>query len=109
MKINVDKTHAVWLGCKANSSEHLCKDLNLSWVNRFTLLGIEFDSNLNITVLLNYEKKIYEIEKIFVQYKKYNLTLIGKVTVIRTLAIPKMVYLLTCLPSPDKNTLKRLT
>ena len=49
---------------------------------------------------LNYRSKINDIEKVLVRYQKYDLSLIGKVTVIKTIAIPKLVYLLTVLPSP---------
>ena len=35
-------------------------------------------------------------------YRKFNL--IGKVNVIKTLALPKLVYLFTILPNPDNST-----
>ena len=37
-------------------------------------------------------------------YKKFNLSLIGKVNVIKTLALPKLVYLFAVLPNPDNST-----
>ena len=88
----------MWLGSKLNSEEILCEDIAVSWVTRFILLGMEFDTNLQEMVKINYENKILEIEKIFNLYEKHKLSLIGKITVIKTLAIPKIVYLLTTLP-----------
>ena len=41
-----------------------------------------------------------EIENVLKAYSTRLLSLIGKITVIKTLAIPKLVYLLTVLPSP---------
>ena len=37
-----------------------------------------------------------------------NLSIIGKVTVIKTLALPKLVYLLTVLPNPDQKIMNRI-
>ena len=42
------------------------------------------------------------MEKLFLHYSKINLSLLGKITVIKTLAVPQLVYLLTVLPSPGK-------
>ena len=52
----------------------------------------------------NFDQKIIEIEKVLNLYKKLNLSLIGKVNVIKTLALPKLVYLFTVLPNPDNST-----
>ena len=108
LKMNLDKTHAVWLGNKANCNDKLCDELRLSWVSKFNLLGIEFSTVLKDIVPLNYAKKIVDMEKLLLQYKKHNLTLMGKVTVVKTLAIPKIVYLLTCLPLPCQTLLERI-
>ena len=52
----------------------------------------------------NFDQTIIEIEKMLNLYKKFNLSLIGKVNVIKTLALPKLVYLFTVLPNPDNST-----
>ena len=52
---------------------------------------------------LNFDKRISEIERIISMYSKFSLSLIGKVTVIKTLMLPKIVYLLTVLPTPPSN------
>jgi len=51
---------------------------------------------------LNYSSKLGEVEQLLNSYSKRYLSLIGKVTVIKTLAIPKLVHLLSVLPSPAK-------
>ena len=40
-----------------------------------------------------------EVEKVLSHYKKFNLTLIGRVNVLKTLALPKLVYLFSVLPN----------
>ena len=49
-----------------------------------------------------------EIAKWFDSYNLYKLSIIGKVTVIKTLALPKLVYLLTVLPYPGDKLIKEL-
>ena len=55
---------------------------------------------------LNYTKKIGEIENILSAYKKRSLSLAGKVTVLKTLAISKLIQLFTVLPSPPKQYIR---
>ena len=57
---------------------------------------------------INFNKNINEIEKVLIFYKKFKLSLIGKVNVLITLAIPKIVYTLTVLPNPGFHVLTRI-
>ena len=56
------KTKAVWFGTKWNSNIILCPDLTLVWDREFTLLGIDFDNNLE-NMDNNFKKKLDEIDK----------------------------------------------
>ena len=106
LKLNFDKTFAVWLGSMKLSNITLCYDLNLKWAKSFTLLGIYF--NVDKMVAENYNSKIHTIEKIIHCYKKRKLSLIGKVTVLKTLIVPKLVYIMQVLPSPTSEFLKQM-
>ena len=77
--------------------------MNLSWVTRFCLLGIDFDTSLKNIIKINYRKKLTQIEKLLLHYTKLDLSLLGKITVIKTLAVPQLVYFLTVLPSPCES------
>ena len=48
---------------------------------------------------LNFRKKITDVSKILKSWQHRKLTLLGKVTVIKTLALPKLIHLLTSLPN----------
>ena len=48
---------------------------------------------------LNFRKKIIDVSKILKSWQHRKLTLLGKVTVIKTLALPKLIHLLTSLPN----------
>ena len=108
LKINLDKTQAIWLGNLKERVYTICDDLNLKWVKKFKLLGINFSVDLKEIIDLNYGEKILEIEKLFNLYRRFNLSIVGKVTVIKTLALPKLVYLFSVLPTPDKQIVNKI-
>ena len=56
----------------------------------FSLLGIIFTDNLQETIEINYDSKLKEIENVLKAYSKRYLSFIGKITVIKTLVIPKL-------------------
>ena len=108
LRLNIEKTHVIWLGCLKNSNRKLCLDLNLQWSTSFTLLGIQFFVEMHKIISVNYTNKLTKIMKILDFYNKLNLSLVGKITVIKTLIIPKLVYLFTVLPAPHKSYVKEL-
>jgi hypothetical protein len=55
---------------------------------------------------LNFRKKIIDVSKILKSWQHRKLTLLGKVTVIKTLALPKLIHLLTSLPNFIPSSLK---
>ena len=101
LKLNYDKTVAVWLGHMMNSNNVLCREINMTWSNKFTLLGINFTTDLRQMASVNYSSKVQSIKNILNSYKKRNLSILGKVTVIKTIAMPKLINLLKVLPSPS--------
>ena len=106
--MNVDKTQAAWIGKITENNIHLCPELNLNWVENFTLLGFSLSNDLTESCESNYNKKLLDIEKILSVYKKRHLSLLGKITVIKTLAIPKLILPLTILPNPSRAFIKQV-
>ena len=65
LRINVEKTCAVWVGRDSLQKQPICEDLGLQWTRSFKLLGIKFDvDNLDRMVQLNLDDKLTEIEKV---------------------------------------------
>lgn len=109
LKLNIDKTYLAWLGRRRRSQEHICEDIGFQWCTSFTLLGIQFNTlDVHSSTQQNLEGKIMQITALLQSYKHRNLSLLGKVTVIKTMAIPKLVHILTILPSPNDDFIKRL-
>ena len=59
-------------------------------------------------VELNYNPKIQSMLSLLQEYLKRKLTLIGKITVVKSLAIPKLVHAMTVLPNPGKQILNKI-
>ena len=88
------------MGSKRYSNQILFPDFTLDWsVFNFKLLGIDFSLDLSSMPDLNFRKKIIDVSKILKSWQHRKLTLLGKVTVIITLALPKLIHLLTSLPN----------
>ncbi len=107
LNANIDKTQAVWLGKKAKYKE-LCPELDIKWVDEFILLVIKFSRDIDKIVELNYNPKIDSLKSVLREYCKRRLSLIGEVTVVKSLAIPKFVHLMTALPNPGAKLINEI-
>ena len=106
---NFDKTKAIWIGSKIHSKERLCKDKKLSWTDEsFDILGITFNTNLDEIEKLNFDKKLRHVEKLIKEWEKRNITVLGKITVVKTLLIPILTHLFKAIPNPSLVFLKKL-
>ena len=108
LKINSEKTKVIWIGCKKHCKDKLKVQAKLTWgEKRFTLLGLEFSTNLDKMLELNYKNAIQKTKKILSTWKPQNLTPIGRITIVKTFAIPKFNHLFASLPAP-KNIMEEL-
>ena len=66
LKINTQKTSAVWIGNFKNNIRPLCSHLNLDWKfnGQFDMLGVSFSTNLNDMLNLNYQKALSTIRQL---------------------------------------------
>ena len=47
LKINVEKTRAIWIGSLGHSDRQLCKEYNLDWSQgSFKILGVNFTAEV---------------------------------------------------------------
>ena len=92
--VNIDKTKVIWIGSRKGSKLNFCELVNLQWeMNEFTVLGVKFTYNLKDMVDLNYAEKLNEIKKLLLNWSKRILTPLGKITVIKSLALSKINHL----------------
>ena len=107
LKISISKTKAVWFGKDYNSNQKLCPDINLNWCKQFTLLGINFDNNLD-DIEINFFNTVRKMEKIISNWFYRYLTPYGKVTVIKTLGLSMLSHVALIIPNPSKRMFKQI-
>ena len=109
LRINIDKTKVIWIGRQKNNNRKYCRQYNLEWNPKtFTVLGITFSVNLHDMMKLNYDKILQDIQKLLNQWSRRLLTPLGRITVIKSLALSKLNHLFAALPNPPDNIIQSL-
>ena len=109
LKINFDKTQVVWIGFKKYSSETIKTKWKLSWgCQRFKILGINFNVDLEKMESENYNSKVHQLENMVKLWGKRSLTPLGKITIIKTFMISVFNHLFLMLPNPSQNIIQHI-
>ena len=109
LAMNFDKTKVVWFGCAIPPDTKYLPHLSFEWnPNSFKVLGVEFTIHLRNITDNNIQNKITEMQREINQWSNRNLTPFGKITVIKSLIISKIVHLLIALPSPSGNIIMQI-
>lgn len=98
-KINFNKTEAVWIGSKKGCPyvPHVRQKIISVKNSEFKCLGVNFSLNTNLIFEMNYKVKLKRIEQTINCWRMRNLSLIGKVCVIKSLVLPQLIYLFSVL------------
>ena len=90
LEINATKTEGMWLGTWKNNLE---TPFSFRWPrDRIKALGIFFSYDLRKATELNFIEKIRNLEKTLNSWKRRNLTLLGKINIVKTLGLSKLIY-----------------
>ena len=96
--ISLSKSNAIWIGAKKGSQFFPFSNQGLIWKsNQFKALGINFSINTGSMYNLNYRIKLNQIESLLNCWRARNLSLVGKICVIKTLLLPQLLYLFSVL------------
>jgi hypothetical protein len=98
LKLNKSKTEAMWLGSWRNSND---KPLGLKWVNEIHSLGIFFSYDTDYVVQKNFSDKAKAFKHILDLWSQRDLSLIGKIAVMKSLAFSLITYQCCSLTIPD--------
>ena len=107
LKVNKDKTQVLRIGKGASSDKILCEELGLKWVTRLKVLGV----NLSATpheMLENFDEKIAEIESLLNNFTYRNITVYGRIRVVKAIALSKVTHLIQIIPNPPPAQILRL-
>ena len=101
-KLNNNKSIALYIGSKRECTDKPLNGTKLTWpTNTFTYLGVTIPvSNSNSSLFnINFDGKIENIQRIINIWSQRGLTLLGRVTIIKSLIIPTLLYKLSMVPA----------
>lgn len=99
LKINKSKTEALWIGSESQSRK---KPIGIKWPEKaIKLLGIYISNDRETSIKLNVESRITKIKNLINTWYWRNLTLIGKIQIVKSLLISQLQYLFAVYPIED--------
>ena len=99
LKVNKSKTEGFWLGSNRFSN---FKPLGIKWSSVIKILGISISYDKEQMIKMNYENRILKIKKILSMWKQRDLTIYGKILILKTFALSQLLYASLVLPMPKK-------
>ena len=100
IKLNVTKTEVLWFGILSGKTDVFFPESKLKWTtNKVKALGTYFSTKAKEAWKQKFQEKIEKIRKLTENWSFRRLSLLGKVTVIKTLLASQLVYILTPLPT----------
>ena len=102
LKVNYEKTEALWIGSLRLQNRRIELNKNILWsFCKVNALGVWFSTIKEESAMLNFQEKKEKISKIIENWQFRRLTLLGKITVIKSLLASRLVYILSPLPTPS--------
>ena len=103
LRINNQKTKALWISSNAGKQLRLCPAQAFQWVQcKIKTLGVWLSINHEEMIRLNYEEKLEKVKNCLNNWQMRRLTLLGKIAVIKSLAASQLVYILAPLVTNQK-------
>ena len=100
LKVNVEKTEGMWLGQQKGC---LDQPLGIAWPKKpIKALGIFHSYNKDECINSNFNDKIEKLLKQLHWWKARNLSLSGKILIVKTLGVSKFALVASLLHVPDK-------
>ena len=107
-RLNSKKTEALWIGSCAGKSEKLYPEKDFNWQNtKVKALGVWLSTDPEITTKLNFFEKIEKMRNCLGCWTVRRLSLIGKITVLKSLAASQVTHLLSPLQI-DSQVIKQI-
>ena len=107
LKLNSSKCNVLRVGPLKNTNIKYLENKKFEWSSeKAKALGIYFTNNKHDILKLNFLNKVEDFHNCLKSWMHRKLTLLGKITVLKCFALPKLVYPLTVLPNPPEGILQ---
>ena len=109
LKLNYDKSQVMPLGSIKHDYDILVPESGFEWCEGpIKCLGVDICHRTEDLLKLNYARALEKIKAIIQIWDKRYLTLFGKVMILNSFIISQLIYLLSVLPAPPKNTMTQI-
>ena len=108
LRINKDKTQAMIFGHESAESKPVENNMGFQWVKEIKILGVTITCDLQQMEVQNFDAKFEAIEKMLKHWIYRTLNLEGRITITKSLALPKLTHLATVLPELDNQKAKKM-
>ena len=109
LKLNYGKTCNVWLGSKKHSDTKFLPDIDMDWnPPKFKILGIWFTKDGKDMENLNMKEKFGEVKRLYNIWLKRTSTPLGRVAILKSIILSKLVYLWILLPNPPNSVIQQI-
>ena len=99
LQMNIDKTEGVWLGRNKDKQE---TPFGIKWPKEpVKALGIYFSYDKHASERCNFVSKLEQLTRQLHWWKARDLTLLGKVLIIKTIGLSKFIYAASVLHVPE--------
>ena len=105
LKCNIDKTKVIPIG-RLEEVDKICPDIKLEWGNDFTLLGFYIDNKLQ-NLKQNLGNINARVKNLINKWKKYYLTIYGRITIVKSLLLAQYIYNGSILDILDAEEMKK--
>ena len=108
LKVNYNKMESLWISSFKNSNNTLFSNKQITWAKgKVYTLGAWFSTLEENAFYVNFSEKIERIKNILNSWSARRLTLLGKITIIKSLAVSEIVHVVSSLPT-DQGALKEI-
>ena len=98
--LNTTITEGVWIG---SSRENKAKPFGIKWPNEpIKALRVHYTYDLKLLHENNFIERLESVKKLINIWSSRGLSIYGKVTIMKSLIIPKLVYISLLLPTPKE-------
>ena len=106
LKANLSKTSCLPIG--RLKKRDIPTNLGIRIVDELKVLGTIVSTNIENITIKNIQNKMLAVRRDLAQWKRRNLTPLGKICIIKTLLLSKLVHLFIALPNPPMECLKEI-
>ena len=98
MKVNYDKTEAMWIGKTRFNKD---KPLPLCWTDCVKILGVHLTYDDKVMNTLNFEDKLKSLKQLIALWKQRDLTPLGKIVIMKSFGLSKFLYISSVIGMPE--------